>query len=453
MQNTILFGITIIMFIFIPITWRLAIVLWSSIFQIYIWQVAGIYPPFTLLTSILLSYNLFRNIRLLMLPPIWFFMLLLGVHTISLLWSPSIYLGIRNITYLLPFPVLFVVSYSIAKQKAYIFRSIFTVFSLFALIEAVLVILFRLNPSLEFAFLNAPYAQYFIGPKVLTGLFSDARNNVLDPLKAGGLFVNGNVAACFLGAAAFITWGVGKAYKSNILIVSAFLLWVSVFFTGSKMGIVLALFLPFSAYFLLTISYRRLMATRFLLFFLFLVIIYVWLFIVYLFYGAESDVFQKFQFATNVRFMIWSFAWREFLNSPLLGQGFGGWQKSFPSYAYRYGLGEGWPPHNTIIYLWSQSGLLAVILGLLFMIEIMRFGWRALSSDSQEVQALGIGTTYGFLWVFIQGMGENFGIVGDLHILPVLAIALGLTYARYWKHKRKGRVVNARSVNLSTPTI
>src|SRR5262249_49946861 len=76
-------------------------------------------------------------------------------------------------------------------------------------LEALLVVLFRALPQLENAFLHHPLAALFVSPNTLAALFDAGRNNVLDPGKAGGLFVNANIAATYLGMSAIAAWYVG----------------------------------------------------------------------------------------------------------------------------------------------------------------------------------------------------------------------------------------------------
>jgi O-antigen ligase len=242
------------------------------------------------------------------------------------------------------------------------------------------------------------------------------------------MYANG--APAFLGMTAFVGWGLSLAYRRRALRAIAALLWLAVFFTGSKAGIVLALLLLFAGYLVWHGSNRRLSIGR-------VTTLCGSLVVAVLGAGfglsqlAQSDFAQDSGETLDIRVVIWTHAVHEFLAHPLLGQGFGGWEQSFTPYAAKLGIPENFPPHNTLISLWSQSGILAALIGLVFMYAVLAFGLRTLRTKSPELQALGLGTTLAFLWAFIQGMGENWGIVGDLHMQPMLASALGLTYVRY----------------------
>jgi len=142
-------------------------------------------------------------------------------------------------------------------------------------------------------------------------------------------------------------------------------------------------------------------------------------------FAEESDA------TLNVRQQIWTYAATAFFERPLLGQGFGGWQQGFEIYARNAGLQEGFPPHNTLIYLWSQGGALAAALGLLFMYSVLSFAKRQLHSNGISPSVgIGLATSISFAWVFIHGLGENFGLLGDEHMTPVLAALLALAYAK-----------------------
>jgi len=122
------------------------------------------------------------------------------------------------------------------------------------------------------------------------------------------------------------------------------------------------------------------------------------------------------------------YALQAFSECSLLGQGFGGWQAGFPHYAESIGIRTGFPPHNTLICLWSQGGLVAAILGAAFMAYIAMF-WFLLvvrSGPSSFGVAIAGGGTFAF--AFILGMGTNFGLVGEIHMSPVLASLLAMGY-------------------------
>src|SRR5690606_30384215 len=87
------------------------------------------------------------------------------------------------------------------------------------------------------------------------------------------------------------------------------------------------------------------------------------------------------------------------------------------------------PPHNTFLILWSQSGIAAVLAGAWFATLVVWLLVRQLWSDSQESKWRTAAALAVFGWILVQGMGENFGLFGDLRLQVVLAMALALAFA------------------------
>jgi hypothetical protein len=125
---------------------------------------------------------------------------------------------------------------------------------MFALLESVMVVLFRVSPGLENAFWHTRLARLVIDPNSLQGLFGAEPNNVLDPAKAGGVFVNANAAGAYLGIMWATALGLAISSRSRWAYIAAFGLWIGVFFTGSKAATILAIVLGALA---LLLRYRR----------------------------------------------------------------------------------------------------------------------------------------------------------------------------------------------------
>ena len=129
------------------------------------------------------------------------------------------------------------------------------------------------------------------------------------------------------------------------------------------------------------------------------------------------------------RLLIWNFAIEKFIESPLMGLGFGGWQDGFVNYAVQNDIAE-FPPHNTLIYAWSKSGLLAMFTSIYFMWRVLMFSLSLIKSHEKELKNIGIGLTVLSCWLFLHGMGENFGLIGEQHQAVVFAALLGFGYGR-----------------------
>lgn len=413
----------------------------TSVFQIYTFSLMGIYPSLSFLFSLTLWTSFIRNLKnILGFKPIRTYVFLIIVQMLSIVWSSDIYLGIRTVSYLLPFLFIFLTTYEISKNNSELyFIKILVVYSFFLVVEAVLVILFRLQPNLETLFLNSNISQIFIKPNVITQFGTVIRNNVLDPTKSGGFFLNANVAAAFLGINMYVLYGIYKAYSSKVLKNISIFLWIAILFTGSKIGIILDILFPLTAFLIVNfkvfnkVTYSNLVKLLFLI-----LILAIGIFGIVSYAEGKFFIYDA-EHTFNVRLMIWKHAWFQFQLHPILGQGFGGWEATYPQYAQTVGLSPSYPPHNTLIYLWSQSGILAFVLGVLFIIDIILFFWNGLRNDDKQVKILSLYFMFAFLWLFIQGFGENYGIIGEEHMQPILAVALGLLYTKTHFYENGGR--------------
>ena len=336
---------------------RLLMVLVCSIPQLYLVQLGGADVPMAfLLPALLLPEFIINANRFLAKATNIMLLGLILISTLSLAWSVEKSMGIRDIAYLCEFIVISNAVYVLAvKDRVALYKTI-NVMLFFVCLQAITVIIFRFNESLELAVVLSPISKYTMGMNTLQSLLDGARNNFYDPVKAGGvLFVNANAAACYAGISSFMAWGIYKALKSKITLMMAILLWATVFFTGSKAGVLFAILIPaFIFYLKLQRSTRVILSSVGASFAIVLIAISV------VFSITEQSVFLKESTDTaETRYEIWNYAFDAFLNNPLMGQGYGGWEADYSKHT-DYFL----PPHNTLIYLWSKSGIIASMLGL-----------------------------------------------------------------------------------------
>jgi O-antigen ligase len=285
---------------------------------------------------------------------------------------------------------------------------------------------FRLLPGLEHTFLLSPFARLLISPNTLDALFDGWRNNVLDPAKAGGIFVNANIASAYLGMSAVAAWYVGRAHASKLLRTVAMLDWVAVAFTGSKAGLVCALIVPLAMMTITVAQRRKAHPLSFVGVTLTLACVVV---VMLLPIGRETlEAYGSETSATlGTREQIWQFAWQMARQHPFTGLGFGGWEQRFQLPAMLQGFAVSIPPHNSLFILWLQSGALGLAAGTAFVFAVFAAGWRAARTHS----LLAMATAGAFAWYLIQGMGENFGLVGEIHMTPLLGALLGYSCAQH----------------------
>lgn len=429
---------------FLPLNLRLFIAIPVSIFQFYIPGIAvnGVPLP----ASVLATFSLWpealkgspRLLRWKMTIPLFGVLI---AFLLSIAWSVDPKLGATIIIYWLSF--LVIVSAAITISHATLVRQLNLTFWL-GLVEVVLVIVFRWNPDLKVLFLQSDLATWFISNNVLDVLFTSAQNNVLSPSKSGGLFVNANVAAAYMAIVAF-SWlalrdkpNIGRRTRPiSYIALVAYL--IGILLTGSKAAsVMVGVFTIIYAWYVARLFPSSRKTIRHVLILAPFIITFTSIAYITYHLGATTSTFVEQSSDTfGTRLLIWNYGLHAFVSNPLLGQGFGGWQLGFDKYAMTNGLSSGYPPHNTLIYLWSQGSLIALILGAWFAIRLIWFLTQWLRSPSVRARtqdsAVFLAALLAFGWTFMQGMGSNFGLLGDQHMAPFLAVLLALVY----QHSRR----------------
>jgi O-antigen ligase len=339
-------------------------------------------------------------------------------------------LGLRHLLYLLPLPFVAHAMYAFSRQQPDAARRCVKLLLAGAALEAVLVIAFRVAPAAEIAFLRHPLAGLFVSPNTLDALFHGSRNNVLDPAKAGGLFVNANIAATYLGMCAVAGWYVARVSRSTTLRAVALLCWLAVFFTGSKAGVLCAVALPIGLAVLSAVRARQ--ANPYTLF---ASTVGLAAAAVVLALPFAQEFLDEYRFATAAtlgsREDLWRYALQMVRERPLTGLGFGGWEQRFALHAYLAGSTAVMPPHNSLFIVWLQSGLAGLICGLALLAAAYAGISRALGSTHRECRQLAMASAGAFTWYVVQGLGENFGLVGEVHMTPLVGALLGHLCARH----------------------
>lgn len=286
------------------------------------------------------------------------------------------------------------------------------------LFQSLLAISFRISPDLEFQFLNSTIGSILVGPSA-AALWTGAANNVLDPEKSGGLFVNGNVASMFGGVAFFVFLMCRYLSGSKWNYVWASVALVGTIATGSKTGASLAVILPF-LWFILPVFLKH--KGRKWIVSVVLVATPVAFAVPEIIDRLVPQFANDSTYAYSSREALWQGAAVLFSNEPILGLGFGGWAASIGAVTGVYSL----PPHNLIIAAWANGGILASAFVVLFMLVVVlsfiRKVWESRDSADARVAASGLCAV---LWIFIHGMGDNTNIYGHSVTLVLAAIAVG----------------------------
>lgn len=415
---------------FFPTKIKLCAAAIASIFQLYFIKIGNLDISLSLFFSLSLLPAFIKNAKTMFRVEVMLlFIAIVTIQTLSIFWSSDRVFGLKTIIWLISFLFLLVAVYSLGIDSIEMVENILLIMMILLSMQAFSVMLFRVSPVIENIYWNSRIVGFFIEPDTIKGLLDNSiRNNVLDNSKSGGLFfINSNIAATYLGMSALLLYGLAKLKHKYLLIIIALVLWVSVFFTGSKAGSVLAICLPIIGW-LISNSRYKVLAIGVTAIMLVEVVNLVMLL------GFSDirliDLVNDFSKTLLIREKIWNYGLLAFMQSPLLGQGFGGWAAGYSSYAVRMGISQAFPPHNTFIFLWSQSGVIAMFLGFLFMIAVVKISIKSYFSGKISIFTWGVCFGLASLWLFIQGMGENFGIVGEMHILVLFAISLGYSLLR-----------------------
>lgn len=345
---------------------------------------------------------------------------LLCVRLLALAWSPDPRSALQPVALLGQFIVVLAVMSAALRQEPHLLRYVQRAYWPWIVAQACLVIAFRLHPGVEDAFLRS-VGGVVAGQNTIAALFGDSPNNVFDVAKAGGVFVNANVAAMFLGVNGLAALAVSAVTRARWVAAVGVAALAAVPFTGSKSATMLAVALPAVAFG----GYRLGRATmpimrRYLLFGAVAAGSGAIVLVLVLQAGLRRAMVEAFV----GRAVIWGFGAESFRDSPLLGLGYGGWDAGFGQYAAERGLYRSFPPHNILLAAWSATGIAGLVLTLAFFAialwVVVRGGSGRPTIDGRFAAFAGAALA----WVFIQGMGENTDVFGEIHLIPVLSLLL-----------------------------
>jgi O-antigen ligase len=458
------------------------LVLICSIFQFYIFPpVMGIYVPFYLVAVYALAFK----VNWLEAGKTVIGMLLISLYLmqiISWFWSPDVVLGVRDLIYTFPFLIVYLYLYQCFQVNPVGILKAVRIFCVIAVAQSLLVIIFWKSPELQTLFRSHAFGKLFLNPNWIVSFELERKMKegivAAGEIKSSGFFMNGNVAGAwgasilYITIAAFSFKSEHKKYAerqkqtintninwlsnnrilklkktSNKELIFNFghkvlapLHMLGIFFCGSKASLGLIFLSP-----LLSIFYLFPSSRRALVFIVALVIIV--LIILIPFYEAIASLLFSSDYIENSirtflsRLFLWEHAWHEFFTHPVFGHGYGGWQISMQGLEQKaFGLDidvkDSFPPHNSFIYLWSQSGLLALAIGVaVVVVSIKTFG------KLKEVNPImGFCFLTAYLFFIIQACAENYPILGEYHQTVPIALMIGIAVAM--THKLKKPLVN-----------
>ncbi len=304
------------------------------------------------------------------------------------------------------------------------------------MVASTAIIIFRFFPNIELTyFLKRVISNICINPNILYDIDHGVKTYVPPAYKyAGGFlenpysgvfFASINVTGAYLGINYFIARSLYTINNEKKYLVFCAILATGIFATGSGGAILIWLVLNFSTILCLGNKnyYTKLLKWSVCLLLIFcgmiFLIVHLWVF--------SFSIVDRFASTVCVRKEMFDFAYNTFPSHWLLGFGFGGWKKELVNCDTIYHIDA---PHNTLLALWGNSGIVAVIIGIFFIYSILQFGYKLTRVKDIGLNRLGHGVLLSFLFYFIQGMGENYGLIGEERMCIILFIFLGYVYAQ-----------------------
>ncbi|WP_432488096.1 O-antigen ligase family protein [Kineococcus sp. SYSU DK018] len=348
------------------------------------------------------------------------------VQVAAVAWSPEPLVGVLEAARLASFAFLYLHVVRVEREDPRGAGGPLRVVLAWALVAAVLVWVFRLSPGLETAFLRSPLAVAVAGPDVMAAFWGEGANNVVDPAKAGGFFINANVASMFLGVATFAFLALSVDGRRRRYLLGALVTWSATFATGSKTAAALALLLPVVVRAVHVLG--RPSARWFLPQAAVVVAGGAWLLprLLERYVPAYADASSE---SLASRAPMWDAALQMFRDHLLLGLGHGGWGRTMELYAH---LGvDALPPHNLLIAAWASTGLAGVLVLLVLAATVLHRLLAVVVRRAGSPLARTAGFALGaWLWALVHGMGDNTAVYGEAKSMILLALLLGVVTAR-----------------------
>ena len=390
-------------------------------------------------------------------------------QVVSVLWSAKLGSAGYGVIFTVALLTAYLLARDVVERDAGGIPSAIAAASPFVIVSAIFVIVFRISPTLEASYLLSPIARLFSEPDValvtrseidialdplrslgvfvdvsmapgaagglLAGLFDSTTltnfQNVLDPTKAGGVFLNGNTASLFFAVTACVSaWAMMKARLRVLHAVTAVASIAAIIATGSKTALLLLVGLPLLAL-LIAFAVRRPRAGA----------ITGSALVAAGVVGAGTIVALKPDIVGSGtmgdRFTLWRMVADSFPDHWLLGFGFGNWREHIVDQWTSYFPGVAtqiWPPHNFILQAWVDAGIVALVLTLaisvLTLVGSLRRIGEARGDALFSARSVGTGLVFVALaWVLLHGMADTTFFAGDNHTLPFVAVlsAVALT--------------------------
>jgi O-antigen ligase len=342
---------------------------------------------------------------------------------------------------------LVLLSVQVSRSDPTILRSMMRFLAPLVLAQSAAIGVFRLFPAIEESYWLSPIAPYLSGAKVAE-LFTTATNNVVEPEKAGGIFLNGNTASAVAGLCACLFAAFAVRFRSRAFGLVALVAWASIFFCGSKTGIALGVLVPAVAAMLFVVlpAKRRVVSRATAL----VVGLPAGLFGVSLLLDNSPDYVADTGDSIAIRSRIWTIATDLIREHPLSGAGFGGFTEATTLRATELLVPAGYPAHNFLLTEWMNTGLVGVLLVVAIFVYLAVQSITTIVRGDRAASLAAALTFGGALWLFIHGMGDNTAFFGMQNSMILFGIMVALSASL---HAGLRRDSNAGSAEATGPQV
>lgn len=415
----------------------LGIVIAAAVIQIY--QPVGNISVGLLLAAAVAPAALWVGRQFLLSAWIWILLLLVFWQAIAALWSHSFGTPFFRVVSSLAIIGSYALARLVLKDGKGVARVLAVASPVIAL-QSILIILFRFFPDIERAYLASPLAPWLTEPEVRMVHTEGLQENILEATRAGGLLLNGNIAALFGMVMASLLVYVAMNEKKRWCWYLAALCAVAAISTGSKTPIILSMLLPLVVLIIGAIALRRWVYAG-----IALLPAVVGLGMVVM---TEGTLFTQLDRSFADRLALWGLAGRLFPGHWFLGLGYDGWSAVvLEQFASLFGPDRivlPLPPHNFAIQAWADAGVIAVTLvllaALLPIVCAIRLLWsvareqgRVVSREFFQAAMLFVAVSY----VPLHGVTDTTSFAGDNHVVPFYALAVALLYVRNRQQKSR----------------
>lgn len=356
-------------------------------------------------------------------PAMWLASTVLLLQVVAGLWSSDLSIWRIRVLQTFVFWLVLLLALETKARAASPMKLVLVASIPLVVCQALSVIVFRVFPAIESSYLRSNWAGFLLGSSV-SSLYTDNPNNVLDIAKSGGLmFLNANVASMMLGMYLMGYLWLWFSARSYLSLTFAVIAGVAALFTGSKTAFVLLACLgTFVALSGLLVRNRR-----------------PWLFLcvasVVAVGGAvgaslflaknDSGIASQTETTWGIRVKLWEAAADFFVSNPFLGMGFGGWAEKAQPLLADVGLKQVFPPHNFLIAMWAESGILTVLAVLALFGLFFVAGVSQIRKADRRIEGMALACVLAVVaWAVLHGMADNTTFFGVVQTAALAAAAI-----------------------------